>query len=129
MPAVDVRYGMGFSLIPDSLNDGLKREEISAIPVEIFNGVTASVIRSSVKSMKLPEKFLELHKVFFGNVLPEEMMKEVLNLIQASPCKIGDQYAAKHYALCYKEVLKKHGYIRENEDNTFTVIRNNRRIT
>lgn len=120
---------MGFSLIPDSLNDGLKREEISAIPVEIFNGVTASVIRSSVKSMKLPEKFLELHKIFFDNVLPEEMMKEVLNLIQANPCKIGDRYTAKHYALCYKEVLKKHGYIRENEDNTFTVIRNNRRIT
>lgn len=116
---------IGVSLKPDSLNDGVKPEEISPMPVHIFDYVMQSVMRIAVRSMQLPDKFEGLHKVVFGGGLPEELLTDILYLMQSHPCKMGDRYSVKHYAWCYKEVLKKHGYIRENEDNTFTIIRKN----
>lgn len=114
---------IGVSLKPDSLNDGVKPEEISPMPVHIFDYVMQSVMRIAVRSMQLPDKFEGLHKVVFGGGLPEELLTDILYLMQSHPCKMGDRYSVKHYALCYKEVLKKHGCIRENEDDTFTIIR------
>lgn len=118
---------IGVSLRPDSLNNGVKSEEISPMPVTIFDAVMKSVMCVAVRSMQLSDKFERLHDVLFGGVLPRELLNDILDLMQSHPCKLGDRYTVKHYACCYKEVLKKHGYIRENEDNTFTVIRNNRR--
>lgn len=114
---------IGISLNPDSLNDGIKPEEISPMPVSVFDAVMKSIMQLAVRSMRLPDKFEGLHNVVFGGSLPEELLTDILDLMQSHPCKMGDRYSVNHYAWCYKEVLKRHGYIRENGDNTFSVIR------
>lgn len=114
---------MALSLKPHTLNDGIKQEEISPMPIPIFDRVMANMQQVAVKSMHLPERFSGLHNVIFGGTLPEELMKDVLDLMQSHPCKLGDRYTVEHYAWCYKEVLMKHGYIKDNEDDTFSVIK------
>lgn len=113
---------MGLSLKPDTLNDGVRQEEISPMPIHIFDRVMTSMVQVAIRSMQLPEKFSGLHNAIFGGRLPKELMNDVLELIQSHPCKLGDRYTVEHYVWCYKEVLAKHGYIKDNEDGTFTLI-------
>ena len=71
--------------------------------------------------MLLFEKFKELHKRIFNKEISEEMLDEILEMMQNTG-KLGDKYTVRHYALCYKEILKKHGLIVENADNTFSIV-------
>lgn len=114
---------MGISLKPDTLNDGIRQEEISPMPIPVFDNVMTSMQHVAIRSMQVPERFSGLHNVLFGGELPEELMNDVLELMQSHPCKLGDRYTVEHYAWCYKEVLMKHGYIRDNGDGTFSLIR------
>lgn len=114
-------FEIGLKLKKESLNDGKRVEEISPIPHAIFSQLTNAIIRVIIKSMQLPEKFKELHKRIFNKEISEEMLDEILEMMQNTG-KLGDKYTVRHYALCYKEILKKHGLIVENADNTFSIV-------
>lgn len=118
----EVLMDIGLKLIPSKLNDGIKPEEIATFPVEIFNLIMESVIRVAVKTMNLPVRFSGLHNALFGKSLPDDVLDDILKLVQSDKCKLGDRYTAEHYAWCYKEILKKRGYIIENGDGTFTLL-------
>lgn len=73
--------------------------------------------------MKIPIIFMQLHEVLFHQELSDEHLSEILELIQQDNCKLGDRYTMEHYAYCYKEVMMKHGYLRDNGNNTFAIIK------
>lgn len=111
---------IGIKLKIDSLNDGKKIEEIAPIPPEEFSQLMFSIIQITIANMQLPKRFKDLHMEIFKDKLPENILYKILTLTQSS-WKLGDKYTHKHYAWCYKEILIKHGLLRENEDNTFTI--------
>ena len=119
----DVLMDIGFKLVSNKLNDGIKPEEIAPVPVDVFNLIMESVIRVAVKSMNLPQRFSELHNALFGKSLPDDILNDILKLMQSHKCKLGDRYTIEHYAWCYKEVLKYRGYILENGDGTLSLSR------
>lgn len=114
---------MGFKLIPEKLNDGIKQEEVSLLPMEVYDLVMSSLVLEVFKSMKLPERISKLHEHLFGEFLPESIVSEVLDLILSHECKLGDRYSVKHYSWCYKEILKRYGFLQENENGTFSFLR------
>lgn len=114
---------MVFNLKPESLNDGSKYEEIAPMPEHVFDMATHSMLHVAARSMHLPDGFAALHRVLTGDDLPDGLLTEMLKVMQSHSCKLGDRYTPEHYAMCYKEVMMKHGYIRDNGDKTFTFIR------
>lgn len=115
---------IGLKLDHSKLNDGIRPEEIASIPVRFFELIMRSIIRSTVKSMNLAKRFSDLHYALFDSSLPDEILNDILELMQTHDCKFGDRYTAKHYAWCYKEVLKSRGLIIENGDGALTISRN-----
>lgn len=118
-----VLFGISLQLKIESLNDGKKEEEISPIPSDIFLQLVFSVITVMVAHMNLPEKFNLLFKRVFGEEMPHEIFNEIIELLFNSG-KLGDKYTPEHYAWCFKEVLIKHGLIKDNGDNTYSVVKN-----
>ncbi len=114
-------FEIDLKLKKSSLNDGVRQEEISPIPSEIFSHLMSSIIRVFIKSMGIPEKFNKMHKTIFRTEKPTNILNEILDMMQNTR-KIGDKYTIEHYAWCYKEVLKRYGLIIDNNDNTFTIV-------
>ena len=112
-----VLFEIGFNLKKDNLNDGTIEEKISPIPVEIYSYIMKSILRVTFKSMDLSGRLRKLHKIIFKEELPNNILNEILEKIQNTG-KVGDKYTLEHYALCYKEVLKKHGLIIGHKVNT-----------
>lgn len=110
-----------FTLKRDALNDGIKREEISSMPSSYFSCLMDSILQKLISNMQLPKKFNEMHKVVFGADLPEGMLNDVIQNV-LNTWKLGDRYTVEHYAWCYKEILIKYGLIRDNGNNTYTVL-------
>ena len=113
--------GNKFSLKKDVLNDGIKIEEISLLPLVIFSDLIKSILLMLVKNMNLPHKFNEMHKLVFRTELPEEIWNDVITMIH-NTAKLGDKYTVKHYVWCYKEALIKHGLIIDNGDNSYDIV-------
>ncbi len=113
--------GINLRLKKENLNDGIKQEGISPIPPEMFSILMESIIQVCIQSMKIPEKLNKIHKTLFKNEIPPEILMEILEMMQNTG-KTGDKYTVEHYAWCYKEILKKHELIKENEDKTLTII-------
>ena len=119
----EVDFGeMKLKLRRNSLNNGEINEEISPIPNNIFTCIIQSFIVMVIRNMPIPENFKEMHKRIFREQIPENVLNDIFNMMQETG-KLGDKYTIKHYSWCYKEVLKKHGLIVENEDNTYTIIK------
>lgn len=103
-------FEMKFTLIRDKLNDGKKNEEISPIPSTFFTHITDTLIRLARKSMNLHERFMNIHKILFGEELSRDILNEIIEQILYSG-KIGDKYTCEHYVKCYLDVLIKRGII------------------
>lgn len=114
-------FNIRFNLKRDELNHGEKDEVIAQIPNNIFTQMIQTFIRMVIRNMQIPEKFNQIHKILFRDEIPNGVLNDVIKMIQETG-KLGDKYTVEHYSLCYKEVLKKHGLIVENEDNTFTIV-------
>ena len=110
-----------FTLKRCALNDGIKREEISSIPSFYFSCLMDSILKKLISNMQLPRKFNEMHKIIFGTDLPDDMLNDIIQNV-LNTWKLGDRYTVEHYAWCYKEILIKYGLIRDNGNNTYTVL-------
>lgn len=113
-------FEIGITLKKDSLNNGLREEEIAPLPIDVFSQLMYSVIRVFIEEMCLPEKFNELHKHFFGEKIPQKVLSDVFKKLQED-CKLGDKYTIQNYSLCYKEALRQNGFIMENDDGTLVL--------
>lgn len=113
-------FEIGITLKKDSLNNGLREEEIAPLPIDVFSQLMYSVIRVSIEEMCLPEKFNELHKHLFGEKIPQKVLSDVFKKLQED-CKLGDKYTIQNYSLCYKEALRQNGFIMENDDGTLVL--------
>lgn len=112
---------IGIRLKKNSMNNGQKAEEIAPLPIEIFSQLMSSIIRVFIKDMCLPEKFNALHKRIFEEEIPQNVLGEIFNQLQED-CKLGDKYTIQNYSWCYREALKKFGYIIENGDGILELI-------
>ena len=112
---------IGIRLKKNSMNNGQKAEEIAPLPIEIFSQLMSSIIRVFIKDMCLPETFNALHKRIFGEEIPQNVLGEIFNQLQED-CKLGDKYTIQNYSWCYREALKKFGYIIENGDGILELI-------
>ncbi len=74
-----------------------------------------------IRNMQISEKFKEIHEYIFRDEIPNDVLNDIFNIMQETG-KLGDKYTIEHYSFCYKEALKKHGLIVENDDNTFTIV-------
>ena len=106
----------------DKLNTGEKYEEIAPIPNNVFTQLMQSFIHMVIRNMQIPENFQKMHELIFKNQIPNEVLYDIFNIMQSTG-KLGDKYTVEHYSWCYKEALKKHGLIVENEDGTYTIIK------
>lgn len=111
-----------FQLSKKVLNNGIKDEEITPITIEEFNKINEQALQLCNENMQLPNKFRELYKKIYHEDIPNKMLIEVVDMVHRTG-KLGDKYTIPHYAWCFKEILKKYGLIVENEDNTFTIVR------
>lgn len=113
-------FGIGLELKKDNLNDGKRVEEISPLPYDLFSTLMYSVISVKAKDMiiDIRDNIKQLHRQLFKEDIPIHILREILDLIENTG-KIGDKYTIKHYVLCYKNVLIKHGLMKINKDNTF----------
>lgn len=113
-------FGIGLELKKDNLNDGKRVEEISPLPYDLFSTLMSSVISVKAKDMiiDIRDNIKQLHRQLFKEDIPIHILREILDLIENTG-KIGDKYTIKHYVLCYKNVLIKHGLMKINKDNTF----------
>ena len=105
-----------------TLNNGKKYEEIAPIPNNIFTQLILSFIAKIVRNITIPEDFKKIHKKIFGDQIADDVWGDIFNIMQSTG-KLGDKYTVEHYSWCYKEALKKHGLIVENEDGTYTIIK------
>ena len=115
-------FGIGLTLKKNTLNTGDKLEEISPLPIDVFTNLIFSVERTLITNMQIPEKIQELHTLIFRQPIPKDILCETLERMLTTG-KLGDKYTVEHYVMCYKEVLKKHGLIIENNDNTFRIVK------
>ena len=113
-------FEIGITLKKDSLNNGLREEEIAPLPIDVFSQLMYSVIRVFIEEMCLPEKFNELHKHLFGEKIPQKVLSDIFKKLQED-CKLGDKYTIQNYSLCYKEALRQNGFIMENDDGTLVL--------
>lgn len=104
-----------------ALNDGTQYEIISYIPAGDFSSLVDSIIYDTVGNMNLIENIQCLHKSLFGVDIPEVVLKNCIDLV-LNTGKLGDRYTVNHYAWCYKETLRRHGLVLDNEDGTFRLL-------
>ena len=116
---------VNFNLIRDAMNDGTRVEEISPMPFEYFECLIGNIQCIAVRQLNLVDGFRGLHRFISGRELPDKMLNEMLSAVQTHQCKLGDRYTSEHYALCYKEVMMKYGYLCEDKNGMLFLLKTN----
>lgn len=101
-----VLWGMNIKCDAPKLNNGIKPESIGLIPEKIFKYIIQNILHLLVKRIDFRGKFNEMHKMLFGQDMPETIFQEVMEEVRKA--KLADVYTVRNYALAMKSVIQSH---------------------
>ncbi|MBQ3555764.1 MAG: hypothetical protein IJA09_06075 [Bacteroidales bacterium] len=113
-------FGIQYKFNKSNLNNGKQLEKIDCIPCDMYSLISYRIFHEVIKDMKLPYIFNYLYNLVTGKEIPNKLLKEIFELMETK--KIGDIYNIENYIKCFIEVLKNNRIIKENNDNTYSVM-------